>query len=60
MDLRATPADEAFRTELRGYLHEAVPRHGPAPEAGDWPARRAYEAGWQRKVLHPSASTSSA
>jgi alkylation response protein AidB-like acyl-CoA dehydrogenase len=50
MDLRATAADEAFRAELRRWMEDAVARHGPAPEAGDWPARRAYETGWQRKL----------
>jgi alkylation response protein AidB-like acyl-CoA dehydrogenase len=50
MDLRTTAADKAFRAELRGWLEEAVPRHGPLPEARDWPARRAYETSWQRKL----------
>src|SRR5580704_5537220 len=50
MDLRTTAADKAFRAELRGWLEEAVPRHGPLPETGGWPARRAYETSWQRKL----------
>ena len=27
-----------------------VPAHGPPPPPGDWPARRAYDTGWQRKL----------
>jgi len=27
-----------------------VPRHGPPPPKHDWPARRAYDGGWQRKL----------
>jgi alkylation response protein AidB-like acyl-CoA dehydrogenase len=51
VDLRTSAADEAFRAGLRAGLAEAVPAHGPHPPLDDWPARRAYEAGWQR-TLH--------
>jgi alkylation response protein AidB-like acyl-CoA dehydrogenase len=51
VDLRPNPADQAFRAKLRGWLEGAVARHGPPPQAGDWPARRAYDTGWQR-TLH--------
>ena len=43
--------DEAFRAELRAWLEAEVPAHGPPPPPGDWPARRAYDTGWQRKLL---------
>ncbi len=51
MDLRYTESDEKFRRELRGWLAEAVPGHGPPPPAHDWEARRAYDTGWQRKLF---------
>jgi alkylation response protein AidB-like acyl-CoA dehydrogenase len=47
VDLRFSPADEAFRAELRAWLAEAVPTHGPDPGNLDWPARRAYDTAWQ-------------
>jgi alkylation response protein AidB-like acyl-CoA dehydrogenase len=50
MDLRYSDRDEKFRAELRSWLAEAVPAHGPPPPASDWPARRAYDTGWQRKL----------
>ena len=50
MDLRYSREDEAFRAELRTWLEKEVPAHGPPPPADDWPARRAYDTGWQRKL----------
>ena len=50
MDLTYTDADERFRAELRAWLATEVPRHGPPPPPGDWPARRAYDTEWQRKL----------
>ena len=50
MDLRYSDEDEAFRTEVRDWLEAAVPEHGPPPPPGDWPARRAYDTAWQRKL----------
>jgi alkylation response protein AidB-like acyl-CoA dehydrogenase len=50
MDLRPSAADDAFRAEMRAWLDAAVPRHGPPPPPNDWPVRRAYETGWQRKL----------
>jgi len=50
MDLRYSPEDEAFRAELRQWLAKEVPAHGPPPPPGDWPARRAYDTAWQRKL----------
>ncbi len=51
MDLRYSDADESFRKELRAWLAEEVPRHGPPPHREDWEARRAYDTGWQRKLF---------
>ncbi len=50
MDLRYSDSDESFRAELRAWLEKAVPEHGAPPAPGDWPARRAYDTGWQRKL----------
>ncbi|MEO5837598.1 MAG: acyl-CoA dehydrogenase family protein [Acidimicrobiales bacterium] len=50
MDLRYAPADEAFRAEIRAWLEREVPQHGTAPDNRDWPARRAYDTSWQRKL----------
>ena len=50
MDLTYSDDDERFRTELRAWLEDAVPRHGPPPPPGDWSARRAYDTAWQRKL----------
>jgi alkylation response protein AidB-like acyl-CoA dehydrogenase len=51
VDLRYSEADEKFRAELRGWLKQAVPAHGDPPPKNDWPARRAYDTGWQRKLF---------
>ena len=51
MDLRYSKQDEEFRSELRAWLAREVPAHGPPPKEGDWPARRAYDTGWQRKLF---------
>jgi alkylation response protein AidB-like acyl-CoA dehydrogenase len=50
MDLRYKRADEALRAEVRAWLEVEVPAHGPPPPPGDWPARRAYDTAWQRKL----------
>jgi alkylation response protein AidB-like acyl-CoA dehydrogenase len=51
VDLRYTESDQAFRSELRAFLADAVPEHGGAPFRHDWDARRAYDTGWQRKLF---------
>jgi alkylation response protein AidB-like acyl-CoA dehydrogenase len=51
VDLRYSAADERFRRELRDWLADAVPKHGPPPPTNDWPARVAYDTGWQRKLF---------
>lgn len=50
MDLRYGPDDEAFRAVTRTWLEREVPAHGPPPAPHDWPARRAYDTAWQRKM----------
>jgi len=50
MNLRYGPDDEAFRAALRTWLAAEVPAYGAPPPPGDWPARRAYDTGWQTKL----------
>ena len=50
MDLRYGPDDEAFRAVTRVWLEREVPAHGPPPPPHDWPARRACDTAWQRKM----------
>ena len=51
MDLRPTPDEERLRSALRAWLEVEVPRHGPAPAAHDYAARRAYDTAWQAKLF---------
>jgi alkylation response protein AidB-like acyl-CoA dehydrogenase len=51
VDLRYSTEDQAFRAELRAWLATAVVAHGAPPPAHDWPARRAYETGWQKRLF---------
>ncbi len=51
MDLRYTEAEEHFRAELRAWLAEALPGLPPKPHPDDWPARRAWDTGWQRTLF---------
>lgn len=51
MDLRYSASDEKFRAELRAWLAEHVPKHGSPPPTHDWPARRAWDTGWQRRLF---------
>jgi len=50
MNLRYSLEDEAFRSGIRAWLEKEVPAHGAPPPADDWPARRAYDTAWQRKL----------
>lgn len=50
MDLRYDESEERFRSELIGWLSEAVPIAGPRPSADDYQARRIYDTGWQRTL----------
>ncbi|MGW8374417.1 acyl-CoA dehydrogenase family protein [Streptomyces sp. ODS28] len=50
MDLGWTEEEEGFRRELRGWLEKVLPTLPPRPDPRDWPARRAYDMGWQRML----------
>ena len=51
MDLRYSPEEQQFRSELRSWLQQTLPTLPPKPDLEDWPARRAYDTAWQR-MLH--------
>lgn len=51
MDLRYSESDEKFRRELRAWLAESVAGCGAPPPKSDWPARREYDTGWQKKLF---------
>jgi len=51
MDLRYTPAEERFRTELRQWLAATVPTLPPKPKADDWAGRRDYDTHWQQLLF---------
>jgi alkylation response protein AidB-like acyl-CoA dehydrogenase len=51
VDLRYTEAEERFRQELREWLAATLPTLPPKPGPDDWPARRAYDTGWQAKLF---------
>ena len=50
MDIRFTAEEIAFRDELRKWLREVLPTLGDPPASHDWPARRAWDTGWQRML----------
>ncbi len=50
MDLTYTPEEEAFRARLREWLATALPELPARPDPLDWPGRRAYDLGWQRRL----------
>lgn len=50
MDLSYTPQEEEFRARLRAWLATALPGLPARPSPDDWPARRAYDLGWQRML----------
>ncbi|MFD8572172.1 acyl-CoA dehydrogenase family protein [Streptomyces sp. NPDC059639] len=50
MDLTYTDEEEEFRARLREWLGGVLPALGPKPSPGDWPGRRAYDTGWQRRL----------
>ena len=53
MDLSFSPAEEAFRAELRGWLTEHLPpawRGGEPPEFASLAAEVAFLRGWQRQL----------
>lgn len=50
MDLTHTPEEDDFRARLRAWLAEVLPTLPPPPSPDDWPGRRAYDLGWQRRL----------
>ncbi|HKE75217.1 MAG TPA: acyl-CoA dehydrogenase family protein [Acidimicrobiales bacterium] len=50
MRLKETPEEREFRAELRAWLDEVLPTLPPEPPFEDWPAKRAYDTGWQRRL----------
>ncbi|MFG2553331.1 acyl-CoA dehydrogenase [Streptomyces sp. NPDC048581] len=50
MNLTYTPEEEEFRARLREWLGQALPALPPKPSPDDWPGRRAYDLGWQRRL----------
>ncbi|MCX7619992.1 MAG: acyl-CoA dehydrogenase family protein [Acidimicrobiales bacterium] len=51
MDLRYSESEQQFRKELREWLAETLPTLPPKPDPDDWPARRDYDTGWQRRLF---------
>jgi alkylation response protein AidB-like acyl-CoA dehydrogenase len=51
MDLRYTAAEQVFRADLRDWLASVLPGVGAPPPQDDWPARRAYDLAWQRRLF---------
>jgi alkylation response protein AidB-like acyl-CoA dehydrogenase len=49
--LKETPEEQAFRLELRSWLDEVLPTLPSEPPFEDWPAKRAYDTGWQRRLF---------
>ncbi|MFF0548332.1 acyl-CoA dehydrogenase [Streptomyces sp. NPDC004311] len=50
MDLTYTPEEEEFRAGLRDWLAKVLPGLPAKPSPADWPGRRAYDLGWQRRL----------
>ncbi|MER5771379.1 acyl-CoA dehydrogenase family protein [Streptomyces sp. NPDC001985] len=50
MDLTYTREEEEFRSRLRAWLARTLPALPGPPAPGDWPGRRAYDTGWQRRL----------
>jgi len=50
MDLRYSESEEIFRTELREWLADVLPKLPPKPDPLDWPGRRAYDTTWQKTL----------
>lgn len=51
MDVSFTDRELAFRDRLRDWLAATVPALPPRPDRHDWPARRGYDAAWQRLLF---------
>ncbi|MEU6660557.1 acyl-CoA dehydrogenase [Streptomyces sp. NPDC046821] len=50
MDLTYTEEEEEFRARLREWLASVLPGLPPKPSPDDWPGRRVYDMGWQRRL----------
>ncbi|MFD5413874.1 acyl-CoA dehydrogenase family protein [Streptomyces nojiriensis] len=50
MDLTYTEEEQDFRARLRAWLAKALPELPARPSPDDWPGRRAYDLGWQRRL----------
>ncbi|MFJ1863960.1 acyl-CoA dehydrogenase [Streptomyces sp. NPDC088097] len=50
MDLTHTEEEQDFRERLRAWLAKVLPELPAKPSPDDWPGRRAYDAGWQRRL----------
>ncbi|MGW7453577.1 acyl-CoA dehydrogenase [Streptomyces sp. NPDC054787] len=50
MELTYTEEEEDFRARLRSWLAKELPALPAKPSPDDWPARRAYDLGWQRRL----------
>jgi len=51
VDLRFSPSELAFRQRLRAWLAQELPALPARPHRDDWPARRDYDTGWQRRLF---------
>ncbi|HLM28979.1 MAG TPA: acyl-CoA dehydrogenase family protein [Acidimicrobiales bacterium] len=52
MRLRETSDEQRFRADLRRWLDETLPTLPEPPrDRDDWPARRAHDTGWQRRLF---------
>lgn len=50
MDLAHSQEEREFRARLREWLGKVLPELPPRPSPDDWPGRRAYDLGWQRRL----------
>ncbi|MGR4882818.1 acyl-CoA dehydrogenase [Streptomyces sp. LARHCF249] len=50
MDLTYTEEEQEFRARLRAWLAKVLPGLPAKPSPDDWPGRRAYDLGWQRRL----------
>ncbi|MFD0353048.1 acyl-CoA dehydrogenase family protein [Streptomyces sp. NPDC127110] len=50
MDLAYSEEEQDFRARLREWLAKALPELPAKPSPDDWPGRRAYDLGWQRRL----------
>ncbi|MEF3119152.1 acyl-CoA dehydrogenase family protein [Streptomyces chrestomyceticus] len=50
MELTYAPEEEEFRARLREWLAKTLPDLPARPDPLDWPGRRAYDLGWQRRL----------